>query len=84
MRGRQETRNWKNYAKEFEWLYHDQNWSQEKIAKRFGVSQTGIGKILKRLEIPSRTRARAGKLNGRYVDGSQATLYRILIAQTIW
>jgi 5-methylcytosine-specific restriction endonuclease McrA len=70
---------WEKRRAEVEWLYLDQQWSQEKIARYFGVALAGIQKAMKRLGIKSRPRANLGSRNGRYKDGKQTRLYRTLI-----
>lgn len=70
---------WESRRTEIEWLYYDQNWSQEKIASYYNVSQTALSKALKRMKVQSRGRGRQGNLNGRYKDGTESTLYRIMI-----
>ncbi len=75
------SRKWSPKKGEIEWLYTRQLWSQEKIAAHFGVSQTAMAKIMRRLGVESLGRARRGPLNGRYKDGSQSTLYRLIIAK---
>ncbi|MDZ4248651.1 MAG: HNH endonuclease [Candidatus Nanopelagicales bacterium] len=70
---------WEPRREEIEELYHLHNWSQKAMADYFGVSQTAMTKVLRRLEITSLGRGRTGVLNGRYKDGSESTLYRLLI-----
>ena len=70
---------WNNRKAEIEWLYHDQRWSQQKIAEHFELSQSAIYKVMARLKINARTRANYGNRNGRYKDGTQSTLYRQMI-----
>jgi len=60
-------------------LYEELKWSQSKIAEHLDMSQSGIGKILKRLGIQSRNCVNLGKQNGRYKDGKQSRIYRTLI-----
>jgi hypothetical protein len=70
---------WEPRKAEILWLYMDQRWPMVKIGEYFGVSQTGMGKAMKRLGIKSRGQARAGKENGRYIHGKSARPYRQLI-----
>lgn len=70
---------WEKRRTEIEWLYLNQQWSQEKIADYFCVSLAAIQKVMKRLDIKPRPRATAGKRNGRYKDGSQSRLYRVMV-----
>lgn len=70
---------WSPRKKEIEWLYYEQNWSHAKIGGYYGISQTAISKVMKRLGIKSRGRGRTGKLNGNYKNGTQSRLYRQLI-----
>lgn len=72
---------WRPRKAEIEWLYYNQMWSIAKIAAYYKASQTGLGKMMKRLGIQSQGRARLGKHNGRYKDGSQSTLYRQMIVK---
>lgn len=70
---------WEPLKAEIQERYHKQNWSQRELAKHFSVSQTAMSKVLKRLGLKSMGRGRAGELNGRFIDGSQATGYRHLV-----
>jgi hypothetical protein len=49
------------------------------IADYYGVTQTGMGLAMRRLGIESRGRGRRGTENGRYKDGTQSRLYRLMI-----
>lgn len=70
---------WGPRKAEIEYLYREQRWSIERVAGYFGVSQTGMGKVIRRLGIKPRGRARSGPENGRYKDGTQSRLYRQMI-----
>lgn len=63
-------------------LYLTDGWSQDRLAKHYGVTQAALQKALLRLGIPSRGRARKGAENGRFVHGMASTLYRRLIDKT--
>ena len=63
-------------------MYQTQGWSQARIADHYGVSQTLMPRVFKRLGITSRPRWRCGKENGRYKDGTQARGYRSLVVKT--
>lgn len=72
---------WASRKAEIEWLYYNQEWSQQKIAGYYAVSQEAVRKIMRRLSIPSRGRARKGQANGNFKDGTQSTLYRMMIVK---
>lgn len=72
---------WTKRRAEIEWLYQTQMWPQQKIAEYFGVTLAGIQKVMKRLEIKPRTRANIGTRNGRFKDGSQSRLYRVMVVK---
>lgn len=78
-RAKRAAKTWAGRKAEIEFLCHRQEWSQAKVAEYFGVSQTGIQKVMARLGITPRARANYGKRNGRYKDGSQSRLYRQLV-----
>jgi hypothetical protein len=63
-------------------LYVNGDMSQLELAMMLGVCQQGVSKGLKLLGIASKSRGRAGALNGRYVDGAQSTLYRQMIEKS--
>lgn len=73
---------WIGRKSEIERLYHGEGWSQARIAKHYGVTQTGLQKVLVRLGIPSRGRGRLGPQNGRYRHGMASTLYRQMVEKT--
>ena len=77
----QAKRTWDARKPEIVFLYHQQGWSMEKIARYFKVSQTGMSKAMRRLGIQSRGRGRRGNENGRYKDGSQSRGYRTVITK---
>ena len=70
---------WGPRKAEIEWLTHDQQWAQARIGDYYGVTQTAIQQVMRRLGIKTRSRANHGKRNGRYKDGTQSTLYRQMI-----
>ena len=70
---------WEPRKAEIQWLYHNQLWSMAQIADYYGVTQTGMGLAMRRLGIESRGRGRRGTENGRYKDGTQSRLYRLMI-----
>ena len=70
---------WEPRKAEIVWLYTDQRWPIARIADYYGVTQTGMGLVMRRLGIDSRGRGRRGAENGRYKDGTQSTLYRQMI-----
>lgn len=57
-------------------LYVNGPLSQAQLAVHYGVCQQAITKALQRMEIPTKSRGRAGEMNGRFKDGTQSTLYR--------
>ena len=56
--------------------------SQSQLADHFGVSQQGVAKALKRMGISPKSKGRAGEQNGRYIDGTQSTIYRQMVEKT--
>ena len=70
---------WESRIPEIKSLYVNGPMSQADLAARFGVSQSGISKILIRLGIKTKSRARAGDQNGRFIDGTQSTAYRKMV-----
>lgn len=72
---------WDKRRAEIEWLYLSQQFPQQAIADYFGVTLAGIQKAMKRLGIRPRSRANVGKRNGRYRDGSQSRLYRVMVVK---
>lgn len=72
---------WGTRKSEIEWLYSVQQWSQQKIAEYFSVSLAGVQKAMRRLGFKPRTKANYGSRNGRYKDGSQSRLYRLVIVK---
>jgi predicted HTH domain antitoxin len=63
-------------------LYVEGNQSQQQMAAHYGVSLRGFQKVLERLDIPPKSRGRAGAGNGRYKDGTQSTAYRNMVEKT--
>lgn len=63
-------------------LYSNGDQSQAQMAQRYGVTLGGFQKALARLGIASKSRGRAGAANGRFVDGTQSTAYRSMVAKT--
>ena len=70
---------WAGRKDEIVWLYCHLEWSQHSIAKYYDVSQPCLHGAMKRLGIPSRSKANHGSKNGRYKDGSQGRGYRVLV-----
>ena len=70
---------WGKRKAEIEWLTRDQEWSQARIGEYYGVTQTAIQQVMRRLGIETRSRANYGKRNGRYKDGTESRLYRQMI-----
>ena len=70
---------WNQRKAEIEWLYIQQQWPQIRMANYFGICQAAIQKVMIRLGITARDRANYGERNGRYKDGSQSRLYRLMI-----
>ena len=70
---------WGDRKPEIEWLYLECEWPQQKVADYFGVTLAAIQKVMKRIGVKPRPRTNYGKRNGRYKDGSQSTLYRMMI-----
>lgn len=62
-------------------LYIGQHLSQHQIAHKLGRSQTGIGHLLRRYNIPIRGKANPGPSNGRYKHGEYVNerIYRDMI-----
>jgi len=67
---------------EIERLYVNGDWSQMQLAEHYGLSQQGIQRVLARMGIPTKSRGRAGALNGRFKDGTQSTIYRGMVKKT--
>ena len=63
-------------------MYVEGPLSQAQLADHFGVSQQGVAKALKRMGIPPKSKGRAGEQNGRYIDGTQSTIYRKMVEKT--
>lgn len=55
--------------------------SCQKIADHYGVSLSGMQKVMARLGIKPRPRWRSGKDNGRYKHGLASQLYRKMVAK---
>lgn len=70
---------WEPRRDDIERMYYADRMSMEAIAELYGVSKATIPKVMARLGIPSRGRARSGPENGRYIDGSQSRPYRQMI-----
>lgn len=64
-------------------LYQTELKSQAAVAGHFGVTLGAIQKVMKRLEIPSRSRANSGARNGRYKDGTKGTAYRAMVTKDL-
>ncbi len=60
-------------------LYHQEGFSQAELAARYGITQSAMFKILKRLGIKAKSRGRKGTENGRYIHGLASTLYRNMV-----
>ena len=73
---------WGGRRAEIQALYVEGPLSQAELAAHFGVSQQGVAKALKRMGIMPKSRGRAGELNGRYIDGTQSTIYRKMVEKT--
>ena len=63
-------------------LYVNGDLSQLELAMLLECSQQGIAKALKRMGIASKSRGRAWNLNGRFIDGTQSTIYRTMVEKT--
>jgi len=70
---------WENRRPEIERLYVNGTWSQAQMAAHYGVSQQAVARALARMGIPTKSRGRAGPLNGRFKDGGQSTIYRKMV-----
>jgi len=70
---------WANRRPEIDRLYSAGDWSLARLADHYGVSQQGIGKVLARMGIPTKSKGRSGEQNGRFKDGSQSTIYRTMV-----
>tara|TARA_R110000764_G_scaffold150971_1_gene238461 strand:- start:389 stop:823 length:435 start_codon:yes stop_codon:yes gene_type:complete len=73
---------WESRRAEIQTLYVEGPMSQAKLADHFGVTQQGVARALKRMEITTKSRGRAGEQNGRYIDGTQSTMYRQMVEKT--
>ena len=78
-RRRQACSKWDGRRDELVWLHDDQAWSQSAIADYYGVTQRTVGNQLRRMGIKTHGKGNLGKRNGRYKDGSQSRLYRLVI-----
>lgn len=70
---------WEPRRAEIDELYVNGSHSQQEMAERYGVTLAGFQKALKRFGMPSKSKGRAGALNGRFKDGSQSTAYRNMV-----
>ena len=59
--------------------YTEGTWSQAQLAEHFGVSQSGMSKIIRALGIAATPRHRSGDQNGRYRHGREARPYRSMV-----
>ena len=51
------------------------------MAERYGVTLAAFQKALNRMRIAPKSRGRAGSANGRFIDGTQSTAYRKMVAK---
>ncbi len=70
---------WEQRRSQVVFLYHEQGLSQAELAQHFGVVQSAMVKVLRRLGITAKSKGRAGAENGRYVHGKSSTLYRKMV-----
>jgi len=70
---------WTERKPEIERLYHGRLWTQKKLARHYGISQSAMHKVMQRLGMQARSTANHGERNGRFKDGSQSTMYRQMI-----
>jgi DNA-binding MarR family transcriptional regulator len=73
---------WESRRAEITALYINGPMSQAQLADHYGMSQQGIARALKRMGIKPKSRGRAGEQNGRYIDGTQSTIYRRMVEKT--
>ena len=66
---------WEPRRQEIVALYQNGTKSQAAMAQLYAVTQTAFQKAIARMGIPSKSRGRAGSLNGRYIDGTKCTAY---------
>lgn len=73
---------WESRRAEIQTLYVEGSMSQAQLAEHFGCSQQGVAKALKRMGIKPKSRGRKGQQNGRFIDGTQRTIYRQMVDKT--
>jgi len=66
------------FRPQIENLYFVEGMRQQDIAKALGVSQASVSMFMKKSGYPVR-RGNLGEANGRFKDGSQSRMYRVLI-----
>lgn len=74
---------WGGRKAEIERLYHQEGWSQARLAAHYGMTPSGVQRVMERLGIAVRTRENRGPRNGRFKDGSQARGYRKVIVKDL-
>lgn len=73
---------WESRRQEILFLYFTQDLSQQQIAKHYGISQSAISQIFRRMGIIAQGRGRRqGVTHYLYKDGSHNRLYRTLISK---
>ena len=73
---------WEPRRQEILALYLNGTKSQAEMGAMYGITQTAFQKVIARMGIPPKSRGRAGKANGRYIDGTQSTIYRKMVEKT--
>jgi 5-methylcytosine-specific restriction endonuclease McrA len=72
---------WEPRRPEMEWLYHQLNWSQQRMATYYGVTLRIVQKAMGRLRMKSRGRGRRGAQHHHYKDGKSSRLYRTMVVK---
>lgn len=70
---------WDARKSEIQRLYHQDGLSQAAVAAHYGITQSAMYKVMRRLGVKPKSRGRAGAENGRYLHGMASTIYRTKI-----
>jgi len=62
-------------------MYHVQGWNTRELAGFYGVNRSCICRVMKKMGIPRRPRARFGKWNGMYKHGKRSRLYLKIVCR---
>jgi len=73
---------WESRREEIITLYGGE-WSQQRLADKYGVSLCAVWKAMRKMGIPAKPKYRTGKQNGRYIHGKETTLYRSMVKKKI-